>query len=74
MIIDFVSGAISQQPTALPFGVWNWSIIEGEGVEADPLGLEFTLPTNRLHYTLPSNRLHFTLPTNRLHYTIPTEQ
>lgn len=30
MIIDFVSGAISQQPTALPFGVWNWSIVEGE--------------------------------------------
>lgn len=31
MIIDFASGAISQQPTALSMGVWNWSIVEGEG-------------------------------------------
>ncbi len=25
-------------------------------------GLEYTLPSNRLHYTLPLNRLHYTLP------------
>lgn len=42
--------------------------------EAQPLGIEHTLPVNRMHYTLPENRLHGTLPTNRLHYTIPAEE
>ena len=41
------------------------------GGPAHPYGLEYTLPTNRLHHTLPDNRLHHTLPANRLHYTLP---
>jgi hypothetical protein len=76
MIIDFTTGAISQQPTALSMGVWNWSIVEGADVvvpDADPLGIEATFPDNRLHSTMPVNRLHYTLPDNRLHFTIPTE-
>lgn len=34
MIIDFTSGAINQQPTALPMGVWNWSVIAAATVIA----------------------------------------
>lgn len=34
MIIDFTSGAVAQLPTALPMGVWNWSIVLGADVTA----------------------------------------
>lgn len=53
---------------SLPFDV-SWE------PEAPPTteGIEFTLPSNRLHYTLEDGRLHYTVPTNRLHYTVTEE-
>lgn len=39
----------------------------------DRPGLEYTLPTNRLHATLAENVLHATLRKNRLHYTLDEE-
>jgi hypothetical protein len=46
----------------------------GTGVVAPTVpGLEFTLPTNRLHFVVRENRLHYTIPTNRMHFTIPEE-
>lgn len=50
----------------------NLDFAGGVGIEAPTVpGLEFTLPTNRLHYEIPENRLHYTLPINRMHFTIP---
>lgn len=45
----------------------------GASVIPNAPGLEFTLPTNRLHYALPENLLGYTLDINRLHYTLPDE-
>jgi len=46
---------------------------EGVADEVAPTvpGLEFTLPTNRMHFTLSTNRMHSTLGINRLHFEIP---
>jgi len=38
------------------------------------VGVEFTLPHNRMHFTLPKNKCHFTLPKNRCHFDIPREE
>lgn len=36
-------------------------------------GMEFTLPTNRMHFDLDPNLLHYDLPANRLHFTAPED-
>lgn len=41
--------------------------------EVEVVGLEFTLPRNRLEFTLPAARLDFTMPPSRLDYTLREE-
>jgi hypothetical protein len=36
-------------------------------------GLEWTLPTNRMHHTMSKNRMQYTMPANRMHFTMPEE-
>ena len=36
-------------------------------------GMEWTLPSNKLHYTLPDNLLDYSLPENKLHFTMREE-
>jgi len=36
-------------------------------------GLEYTLPSNRLHFTIPKQSMEHTLPGNKLHWTIDNE-
>ena len=73
MIIDFRPGALLQIPRAHSGSVWTWFVGPAAVVDADPLGLEFTIPTSRQHYTIPDSRPEFSIPISRQHFTIPEE-
>ncbi len=59
----------------MPAAAWlmNLGFAGGSQAVAQPLGLEFTIPTSRQHYTIPDSRPEFSIPISRQHFTIPEE-
>ena len=54
------------------FACGTWRGI-GVSLAATVLGLEWTLPDNRMHFEMPSNRVHFEMPINTMHFELTEE-
>lgn len=66
MILDQTAGPIQQLPTATTFDAWTWS---GQ-TEITAEGLQWSLPTSRLHYDTTDVRIHYALPKSADHWSI----
>ena len=58
-------GSVNKLPT-LGFDIAEITVASVEG-------LEYTLPSNRLHFAIPTDDMDYTLPGNKLHWTMDEE-